>query len=380
MINTKNIQCEFVAQPGVRGIYSKHHLAEVEAALNLVHSNAPALESLLRLETEQSELQKLRLRPGTGGDGDGDALGAIVTSVAARMWPYKFVAKILEDLLTATNPTSNGKFNLQTLTPAESLNPTSDGKWSISTPRGLITANRVLLATNAYTSHLLPAFSSLIVPCRGQMSALIPPPSFHDANRLATSYGFLGDGIDDYLIQRPSELGGHLMFGGGRQNGPSLCTVDDSIIDENTAAYLRSRLPTVLTTHPPQFTESISESPPLSPVNEWTGIMGFSQDDLPWVGPVVTSLSPAHAPNLFLAAGYTGHGMPNAWLCGKAVAMMAARSLVNADTEWLSESVSAEVGVPRAYRITEERVRSARLRKSVVARDWAETHRGQDGV
>lgn len=32
------------------------------------------------------------------------------------------------------------------------------------------------------------------------------------------------------------------MFGGGRQHGPSVGTTDDSIIDEATAQYLRTRL------------------------------------------------------------------------------------------------------------------------------------------
>ena len=188
----------------------------------------------MRLVTKKSELESLRIPT---------AVGAVVTSIAARMWPYKFVSRILEDLLLASPEKLNGTFNLQTLTPVTSLNPTSTGdQWTVSTSRGTIAASKVILATNAYTSHLLPVYSDLIVPCRGQMSALIPKPSISGSNRLRNSMGFMGDGIDDYVIQRPTERGGHLMFGGGRQKAPSVGVTDDSVLDEDTAKYLRSRL------------------------------------------------------------------------------------------------------------------------------------------
>ncbi|KAH9933807.1 uncharacterized protein B0H18DRAFT_1207958 [Fomitopsis serialis] len=42
-------------------------------------------------------------------------------------------------------------------------------------PQGPICARIVLLCINGYTSHLLPALADLIVPMRGEMSALLPP-------------------------------------------------------------------------------------------------------------------------------------------------------------------------------------------------------------
>lgn len=179
--------------------------------------------------TDKRELEEWRV-PG--------AVGAVVTSIAARMWPYKFVAGVLEGLLTGTE--LKGSFNLQTLTPVECLAPYDGDRWTVKTERGCIVASKVVLATNAYTSHLLPSFADLIVPCRGQMSALVPLPSVAGENRLKTSFGFEGD-LGDYLIQRPNERGGHLMFGGGRHNA-RIYTTDDSEIDDKTAQYLRSKL------------------------------------------------------------------------------------------------------------------------------------------
>lgn len=290
MIRQNNIDCEFVAQPGVRAIYSRTHLNEVEVALHTIKENAPDLSNTMRFVTDRDELNALRIPT---------ALGAVVTDVAARMWPYKFVARILEDLLT--NSKLSGSFNLQTLTPVTKLEEDkSNGTTAVHTERGVIRAKCVVLATNAYTSHLLPTFTDLIVPCRGQMSSLIPFPSVAGENRIKTSLGFMGDGMDDYLIQRPNEKGGHLMFGGGRQHGRSIGVTDDSSIDEETGHYLRGRLVEVFNL--PEGGEKNGEE--MNATFIWTGIMGFSRDDHPWVGRVPDS------ENTYIAAGFTGTYRP----------------------------------------------------------------------
>ncbi|TKA74359.1 hypothetical protein B0A55_05509 [Friedmanniomyces simplex] len=367
LIDEENIDCDFVAQPGVRAIYSQHHLDEADMALNTMKTTAPDLHKMMRLITSKDELAQYRIP---------SAKGALITNVAARMWPYKFVAHILSALLTATD----GTFNLQTLTPATSLSfDTASSAWLVHTPRGTIHAQKVVLATNAYTSHLLPAFADLIVPCRGQMSALQPLPSVRGDNRLNTSLGFLGDGLDDYLIQRPNERGGHLMFGGGQQHGPSIGVTDDNVVDSETATYLRTRLITALSLPEKDGTE-------FKATHEWSGIMGFSRDERPWVGPV-----PANAdadaqstpgPGLYVSAGYTGHGMPNTWLCGKAVALMVRKTLAfPQDPEWAVEMAAGEVGLPACYRLTGERMaRALRAERSVEEKDCAEMERGGAGI
>lgn len=225
------------------------------------------------------------------------------------------------------------------------------GPWIITTPRGTIRAKKVVLATNGYTSHLLPSFADLIVPVRGQMSALVPPCSLQDESILSTSFGFLGAGMDDYLIQRENPTGephgAHFMFGGGRQHDKtSVGNSDDSVINEDVAKYLRTRLPEALFCDDSEVnqapTDPSGQPTELTATHEWTGIMGFSRDNLPWVGAVPSStLDPAlmpsvgnpnpntstsHPPsNLYISAGYTGHGMPNAWLSGKHLALLITR-------------------------------------------------------
>ena len=150
--------------------------------------------------TDQEELRRKHRVNG--------AKAATLTACAGSLWPYKLVTFILETLIKA------GRLNLQTKTPVTKLEPLStdtsvNGGGSpprqiLHTPRGVIKARHVILATNGYTSHLLPEFSDLIVPERGTMTALLPPAG---SNRLDDSYGFVGafgaNPIhDDYLNQR----------------------------------------------------------------------------------------------------------------------------------------------------------------------------------
>ena len=100
--------------------------------------------------------------------------------------------------------------------------------------------------------------------------------------------------------------------------------------------------------------------------------MGFSRDERPWVGPVPTK------PGVFVSAGYTGHGMPNTWLCGKAAAVMVRLSDDHSDEARLATAVDA-TGLPEAYKLTEKRMKVALEVEDVEAKDWAELNRGTAG-
>lgn len=115
--------------------------------------------------------------------------------------------------------------------------------------------------------------------------------------------------------------------------------------------------------------------------------MGFSRDEKPWVGPVPDKS------NLYIAAGYTGHGMPNTWLCGKAVALMVKETLHTAtepkstadpykldrrsQTAGAMCDAAEEVGLPKSYLVSKERIMKAMELEDVEARDWAEMERGR---
>ena len=280
-------------------------------------------------------------------------------------------------------------------------------------------APRVLLATNAYTSHLLPQFSDLIVPVRGQVSALKPPPPPPAASHardeqppldIGHTFYLAGEpddpySRDDYLIQRPPPAA-ELVFGGGRKHarGRGVGVWDDGSVDDPVSWYLRGELGELVDlSHRPALTSPAAAAAAaghegwrekerdrkgdgdgeegskakgatkqdLEPTHEWTGIMGFSRDGHPWVGDVPASLGGGRG--LALCAGYTGHGMPNAVLSARAAVQLLLRSAPPRSAQQqggrekadMEEEEEEEIDLPPEYLLTEDRVAAARLRDEV---------------
>lgn len=329
-------------------------MAEAEKLIGHLKTIAPEIASQLEIITDKEELKKHRVSP--------DCIGATLTPGAGSLWPYKLVTFILEKLV------KERRLNIQTTTPVTQIT-SKDNVHTLHTPRGTITASTVILATNGYTSALLPNFADLIVPVRGEMSALFPPEK---SSILPDSYGMvaaLGQpaNADDYLIQRPysgvPNPAGHLMFGGGRGAGklPTIGVSDDTVIDPDSAAYLRSALLKVM--HLDGETAGVKE---LKAAAEWTGIMGYSRDDYPWVGKV------PEREGLWLSGGYTGHGMPNGTLCGKAVVDMVLGEEEGRDFAEVQKEMVERGDIPKSYLITPERFVKARLWPTVEQQDKGE--------
>ncbi|KAF8857855.1 hypothetical protein BDZ45DRAFT_592156 [Acephala macrosclerotiorum] len=84
---------------------------------------------------------------------------------ALSLWPYKFVLGLLRHVL-------NLGAKLYTLTLVTSLERVSDDgtgshPTSLQTPRGTTLARKVIFATNACASNILPQYSNTIIPGRG---------------------------------------------------------------------------------------------------------------------------------------------------------------------------------------------------------------------
>lgn len=341
-IQDNNVPCEWRDVTGCRTFWTEEAMSEAEKEIEHLRKTSPEIARHVTILKEKEEFKKHRVTP--------ECVGLTLSEGAASLWPYKLVTFMLEKLV------KNGQLNLQTKTPVTEIT-SSDGTHTLHTPRGTISSKTVILATNGYTSALLPHFADLIVPCRGEMSALIPPAGM---TLLPNSYGMvaaLGQPAnnDDYLIHRPFEgvpnPGGHLMFGGGRGAGhyPSIGVSDDTVIDEGSAAYLRGALLKVMELG--GQTEGLSE---LKAAAQWTGIMGYSRDDHPWVGKV-----PGNE-GLWLAGGYTGHGMPNGTLCGKAVVDMVLGEMDGKDLTAVHEEMVQKGDMPKSYILTKERIDRSR--------------------
>ncbi|KIW68624.1 hypothetical protein PV04_04558 [Phialophora macrospora] len=396
-----NIQCDFRRLSGCLGFWNETYFEEAKRDLTLASAKHA---ELVRVVEDAEQLRGLGLK--------GGVKGAIVQTIAASLSPYKLCVGMWEGMLkrfetkaessAGRETDSKGKavtLNLQTTTAVTSLErPQEDDgvhRWRLNTPRGCVHARSVILATNGYTSHLLPEFAPLIRPVQAQMSALIPPsisPSNrgHDRRLIPMSYGFEGVGtmdrvMSDYLVQNPfvsrtiSEQqtdaasdnvneGGHLMFGGGRHlafNHGEQCW-DDDFVDKRVEKYLRTlpeRLDLVSDTDTGTGeNDSTAQQSSLDLAASWTGIIGHSADGHPWVGEV------PDRPGIFLCGGYSGHGMTNAPLCGRYIARLAledlgarlggddaARSLIRHGSEDVMMS-EVNVDVPAEYLISRERM------------------------
>ncbi|TLD29293.1 hypothetical protein PspLS_03491 [Pyricularia sp. CBS 133598] len=263
------------------------------------------------------------IRATLAGLGLQDSDGVVLQANAATVHPYRLVAWILERLLGRHQADS---FALHTHTSVTRLSqrPGGRGGWTLATPRGDISAGRVLLATNGFTSALLPELEELIIPVRWQAAAAVPASGgslktkqkkpVDLENRM---YTFLcEDGKRQERLLQTGGAGGQLIVAGGRHLAADLGVGRwrDDVTEPRVERHLENLLDGFLSGGTRNQGDCRAEMPE---VRHWTGIEGYSRDYNPWVGAVPERLG--GGPGLFLSAGYTLSGLAVAPLCAKRV-------------------------------------------------------------
>jgi glycine/D-amino acid oxidase-like deaminating enzyme len=147
-----------------------------------------------------------------------------------------------------------------------------------------IRCERVLVATNAYASLLLPDFESLVKPRRGQMLGLAA-----NGRALAASY-YANDG-SEYFRQAAD---GTIVVGGCR----TYFAEQEVGFEDRTTADVQNSLESFA-----RAMLGYRNDEPLPVTSRWAGTMGFSPDGLPLIGPI------APASPIWFCGGFTGHGM-----------------------------------------------------------------------
>ena len=230
------------------------------------------------------------------------AVGAVVYR-ASSLSAYKLACGILELALQQG-------LNLQTNTPASAVLPVlaengeTTGKWTVITNRGPVIADKIILATNAYTSHLYPPLRGTIVPIRAQISAERPGSVFAGSDVPRRAYGiYCKNGIEDYMICRPpgSTGAGTIIVGGGRLSAPleeNSGVFDDSVVHPIVSKYLGDAPLRHFALQ--EWGEDSTEG---RLIQQWTGIMGYTPDHEPIIGEA------EGAEGLWICAGFNGHGM-----------------------------------------------------------------------
>ena len=180
-----------------------------------------------------------------------------------------------------------------------SLTDLPDGRIAVETSRGEVSAGHVVLATNAWSPLLAGFLTGRITPVRGQIFATAPaPPAFRRA--MSTNWGY------EYWSQRAD---GTIVLGGARWAVP----------DRDEGYYAEELNPAIQSALERFLVESFPSLAGVRVARSWSGIMGFSRDGYPFIGPL------PGRPRLIVAAGFTGHGGPYFALAGKCVAELIVR-------------------------------------------------------
>ncbi|KAJ6592222.1 FAD dependent oxidoreductase-domain-containing protein [Mycena vulgaris] len=245
-----------------------------------------------------------------------------VRSPGYNVWPLKFVTQLFREANATTDALD---LRLHTRTPVTRITPSSSAGrlWALATPRGTVQCARVLHATNGYASHLLPHMAGPgpagIVPVRGQVIATRANASLAVLSKIS------GLGGVGYWHPRPVQHADEhplVIVGGAREvTGAPFeeGVTDDAVLNAQIGAALRAFMPELF----PGMYELGRE-----PEHEWTGIMGYTSLEIPFVGPVLDAArAPGAYAGQYISAGYTGHGMPRAFACAEAVVGMLAAEL-----------------------------------------------------
>ena len=229
---------------------------------------------------------------------------------AGSLSAYKLVIGVL-------NLALKKGLNLQTETPALRLRKHDEDKvrWIIQTHRGNIRAEKVLLATNGYTAYLYPPLQGIIAPWRGHMTAQ-RPGSFISQTDHPGTYSFIHEKGFDYMIFRPpgSKFAGDVVLGGGLTKAVheglyELGTTDDTTTDPVIIDYLRN-------CSGDYFGSKWGSDDRQGRLRKtWTGIMGRSADNLPFIGRLPEE-------GLYLAASFQGSGMVLCFSSAKALVLI----------------------------------------------------------
>jgi len=183
--------------------------------------------------------------------------------------------------------------NIQTQTKVTSVNviSKSDG-YTVKTERGDISTTYVVYATNGYTSSILPeTFNCRVLPKKAQVISTKPTIDL-------PKYNIVWNDGNEYYINREKDQ--KVIFGGFEDTLPR----DRQNFDESLDADISDRIRC--------FLQDIPIFRNLEIDQEWVGIQGFTSDEQPFIGPLRT--------NEFIAAGYSGHGMPRAFGAAKMIA------------------------------------------------------------
>jgi gamma-glutamylputrescine oxidase len=162
----------------------------------------------------------------------------------------------------------------------------ADGKTMLETARGTVSADRVLLATNAHVDKLEPVTAAHVMPIGSFIAATEP---LDDYPRVLSG----GEAVADsrFVVRYFRKTQDNRLLFGGRE-------VYSSKNPEDTANFIRE-----------QIVETYPELKAVRITHAWGGYVGITMSRHPFVREVM--------PGVTSIGGYSGHGVMLSNYCGK---------------------------------------------------------------
>ena len=283
--------------------YSEENLKLLKE--HIIKDNGPALDfkqsgtfSLASDDKEFSELKKVAALM------DEENIGVEVlnsSDIEKRVGAINFVGgiKYLEDaevhpvkLVEQIYKTLPEDVDIYLNTEVSSIDNVGDSR-TCYTNNGTFNSMAVVMATNGYSALLSDFLSDKIIATRGQILTMEAVPKFMEGPCYANF-------VLDYFRQLPN---GQMLIGGFRQESQSQDVGYENITDEATQNALHDFIK-----------KYIPQCKDVKVSHRWAGIMGFSKDMQPVIGPV------SGDPQTWVVGGFTGHGLGLAFMSGKVLA------------------------------------------------------------
>eukprot|EP01084_Bolivina_argentea_P018784 34958_1 len=229
---------------------------------------------------------------------------------------YKLINETIFNSNNSLNfdPQNKMNLNIQYNTLVNSVEKTAKNEYyNINiNPNQIIQSKKVVFATNAYTTQLLPQFKDLIIAVKLQM--LISKPynfSFWNNNITAISSRMKNSNIINSGIRYYGQYNKYekrILMNASPINTNWMNDCNDSVID----THLSNEIQTFLIKYYPLFKQINGIQIDM----QWTGVRTVTKDGYPYIGPIVNMA------NCYICAGFNGLGLSQALNGGNAIASM----------------------------------------------------------
>jgi glycine/D-amino acid oxidase-like deaminating enzyme len=260
LIEREKIACDWKKTGYFLGAWCKSHYDAMAKKVAALNTYAKSEAYLVPPERQREEIGSDYYR------------GGMVVSRAAQIHPALYFKGLLSLCRARNIPIASN-------TPVTKLAGVG-GKWRVETPRGIMTAGDVVIATNGYTGDATPQFKRRVVPVGSYIIATeeLPPEI---AGGLSPKNRTIADTRRVLTYYRMSPDGKRLIFGGRAKFGHT---------DPVETAHILHRF--MLDRFPQLRGTRITHA--------WTGNVAFTIDELPHMGKF---------DNLHYALGCNGSGI-----------------------------------------------------------------------